>query len=492
LKCQNRRITGIPRTILRIIHCLSKAGYPNLRYCYLDEQRGNFFELDVDRLLAQFPEGGSPTADHSSGARLLPIKARCRAEVKSMIRSLPPYLQNPLRSSGRQALAVGRAALRRGIAAVHVANSLARRLVDRSRRAVARLGTIDRLLGPKDLIVSLGAGWTMPKNNETIWRLRNECGFRLATLIYDLIPILFPQFFGPGFPDYYDHWIADMIWSSDLLLTISNNSRQDIEAYCQSRNMPCPPIDVLRLGEDFVANPLVSARPRDVRFHADKPFVLNVGTVEVRKNHLALYQAWRRLSQELGPNTPQLVIVGGAGWLSGDVLTQMATDPLTKRSIIVLNNINDHELGWLYEHCLFTVFPAHYEGWGLPIAESLNRGKYCIASSTSSMPEIGGDLVGMHRPDDVPTLHRLIRQALEPEFLVAREQEIRAKFQPTTWMQCTAQLASRIRERFHLTDFVATVRESSDEGPANLPVPDAAAHSRGTEASRSDSRRLSA
>jgi hypothetical protein len=56
-------------------------------------------------------------------------------------------------------------------------------------------------------------------------------------------------------------------------------------------------------------------------------------------------------------------------------------------------NVGDEELAWLYENCLFTVFPSEAEGWGLPISEALDRGKYCLASDNTSLKEAGEGLV---------------------------------------------------------------------------------------------------
>ena len=76
--------------------------------------------------------------------------------------------------------------------------------------------------------------------------------------------------------------------------------------------------------------------------------------------------------------------------------------------IAVAETPSDAELAFLYRNCRFTVFPSLYEGWGLPIGESLWFGKLCIASKTSSMPEVGGDLVDYVDPKDADSLQQAI------------------------------------------------------------------------------------
>ena len=70
--------------------------------------------------------------------------------------------------------------------------------------------------------------------------------------------------------------------------------------------------------------------------------------------------------------------------------------------------LTDADLKVLYEGCLFTLFPSFYEGWGLPVTESLAFGKPCIASNRSSIPEAGGKLARYIDPNNL-TNHALFK-----------------------------------------------------------------------------------
>jgi len=72
------------------------------------------------------------------------------------------------------------------------------------------------------------------------------------------------------------------------------------------------------------------------------------------------------------------------GWGVGELISDLTLDPASKVDLNV-ERVNDDELAFLYQRCLFTIYPSLYEGWGLPVAESLRTGKFCIASSTSSV-----------------------------------------------------------------------------------------------------------
>jgi glycosyltransferase involved in cell wall biosynthesis len=123
--------------------------------------------------------------------------------------------------------------------------------------------------------------------------------------------------------------------------------------------------------------------------------------------------------------------------------------------------VSDAELRWLYQNCRFTVYPSHYEGWGLPVAESLAHGKFCLASSASSLPEIAPGLLDLEDPIDLPAwVGRLERTLLEPGYLAERER--------------------RIGQGFHITPWVTTALQAIDALERNLDVSfqKAAAHGR--------------
>jgi glycosyltransferase involved in cell wall biosynthesis len=116
--------------------------------------------------------------------------------------------------------------------------------------------------------------------------------------------------------------------------------------------------------------------------------------------------------------------------------------------LILLATPTDAELLWLYQHCLFTLFPSAYEGWGLPVAEALAHGKYCICSRAASLPEIADDLIDYHDPFDLVGCQALVERALfEPGFLSSRQERVRAGFRVTTWEQCAEQMRSALERR---------------------------------------------
>ena len=110
-------------------------------------------------------------------------------------------------------------------------------------------------------------------------------------------------------------------------------------------------IKVIKLGMSFVDE-------YDEEFYKKKyskyeKFVLSVGTIEIRKNHILLLNAYRNLVKKNIKNLPQLIIVGSQGWNCGGINYQLKSDPLIKEIVTLEEAINDYELDWLYKNCSF-------------------------------------------------------------------------------------------------------------------------------------------
>jgi hypothetical protein len=97
----------------------------------------------------------------------------------------------------------------------------------------------------------------------------------------------------------------------------------------------------------------------------------------------------------------------------------------------------------LYRHCLFTVFPSIYEGWGLPVSESLTHGKFCLASSAASIPEAGGEFCEYLDPWNVPLwTQRLAFYFAHQSAVQEKEKIILQNYKPHTWLEAASSIVS--------------------------------------------------
>jgi len=142
-------------------------------------------------------------------------------------------------------------------------------------------------------------------------------------------------------------------------------------------------------------------------------FWLNVGTLEPRKNHRRLLQAYARLKSHLGQTYP-LVLAGGRGWLMDDL--EKSLDSLDLRqNVIMLGYVDDATLQWLYQNCFALVYPSLFEGFGLPVLEAMSLGAAVITSNVSAIPEIVGSAGVMIDPTAEEGIFRAMLQLIEQE-----------------------------------------------------------------------------
>ena len=139
------------------------------------------------------------------------------------------------------------------------------------------------------------------------------------------------------------------------------------------------------------------------RRHPGRPLVLSVGSLEPRKNHLALLYAAERLWRD--HLHFELLLIAGSGW--GDELPdRIAHLQAQGRPLSVRTDVSDAELAAAYRQARFSVFASLHEGYGLPVAESLAYGTPVITTnygSTGDIAAAGGAILIDPRDDDALT-----------------------------------------------------------------------------------------
>ncbi len=239
-----------------------------------------------------------------------------------------------------------------------------------------------------DRIVVPGCGWSASKRVQRLLHIQRTHGSKLYWTMYDLIPLTRPWMTPDHQHQQFGRWLDCAFEVPDTtFICISGYTKSELLRYAANFGHAIRAVTV-PLAHEFPATHDSSLRSR-YNFLRNAPFVLSVGTLEVRKNHVALVDIWNRLYEDLGDRTPYLVLAGKSGW-SREALNQrlMETDGCHGKIIHIIDAI-DEELTWLYSNCRFTVFPSLFEGWGLPVGESLWFGKPCICFDNSSLPEVG-------------------------------------------------------------------------------------------------------
>lgn len=284
-------------------------------------------------------------------------------------------------------------------------------------------------------ILLLGKPWDNLNIQKNIIKLKKEKNIRVYQVVYDQIITLYPHLHHPSLFVPYTKSMINTCLTADHLFAISESTKEDTKKFCNELNIKCPPISVIRLGD----NPVEQEAPTHQKYKSNQKYILSVGTFEIRKNYNLLYLAYK-LAKERGIDLPDLIIVGEKGWLSNDIYDVISHDNEVNTKITIKHGIPDNELVSLYRGCQFTVYPSMYEGWGLPIAESLNYGKVCLSSHTSSMKEIAGDLNEYFSPYNPEQCLNLILKYCDLDNLRNAENAIKASYQRTSWKSTYEQI----------------------------------------------------
>lgn len=285
-----------------------------------------------------------------------------------------------------------------------------------------------------DVVVCLGEQWLFPGTLPALELLKVEEKVRVVSLVHDLVPFFMPELYWPGFPESYRKCITELVGSSDVVLVYSENTRRDLYKWIPEADDR--PVFRLHLGAELSGGG--AERPEQF---PDGSYVLCVGTIQPRKNHALLLMAWRQLLLRRPDDCPRLVLVGKKGWNSDDLMYFFTNNPFLSERVTIVEQPTDAGLQWLYQHAWLTIYPSLYEGWGLPIVESLAVGKLCLSSDSSSMPEAGGDLAEYFSPYDPKAVSSLVEKYLDdPSALVSAEARIRARFVPPSWRKFALEL----------------------------------------------------
>jgi len=307
----------------------------------------------------------------------------------------------------------------------------------RDEASLERYPLLSRVARRGDVLLVLGSPWDQSDYASQIARLRARRGVRLAVMMHDLIPLLHPEWCDRGIINAFSGWTGSVLPLADHVFANSRSTARDVEGWADREGVRIArPVRVLPMGTGFSAPPEdAQGLTERVREATERPYVLFVSTVEARKNHLLAFRAWRELLRELPPErVPRLVFAGRVGWLVSDLMQQLENADWLEGHVELVRDPTDAELAALYRGCRFTLFPSLYEGWGLPVSESLSFGKVCVASGKTSVPEAGGEYCLYHDPNSVTEAVALLRRVIEqPELIAEREAALRRDFRPTPW-----------------------------------------------------------
>ena len=229
--------------------------------------------------------------------------------------------------------------------------------------------------------------------------------------IHDLIFLRFPHLY-PFFDRLiYRFKVGYACRNADKIIAISECTKRDIIAFY---HIPPSKIEVIYQGYNAVFQHKISEQEKNnilKKYQLQSGFILNVGTIEARKNLLLIVKALREL-----PQSVHLVAIGKSTSYQKKIEKYARENGLTDR-IHLLHNITFEELPTFYQSSSVFVYPSYYEGFGIPILEAISSGVPVVAATGSCLEEAGGNGAIYVNPDDEKMLSEAIMSILNNENL---------------------------------------------------------------------------
>lgn len=288
-------------------------------------------------------------------------------------------------------------------------------------------------------------------DRDELYRNLDAAGVHVAVLVYDLLPLEHPEWFEQSLVEVFGTTLRAQASHADLVLAISRASARSFSTWATGQGLTPPAPVVVGLGADAVREPRrdtsSASLPAGVR---GGEYVLVVGTVEPRKNHAVLLDAFERLA--VHDPRAQLVVVGRAGWENDEVVRRLEHHPLAGTSLWWFRDADDELLGRLYDHARVVAVPSATEGFGLPVVEAFGHGVPVVASDGGALPEAGGDLAEYVGATDVEGWVAALGRHLHDDDHARARRDALAGYRAPSWNDTARQVAAALCDRFSPTD----------------------------------------
>lgn len=247
----------------------------------------------------------------------------------------------------------------------------------------------------------------------------------------------------PSHQRYMTHFFPRYARRATRIATVSEYSKQDI---INTYNIDSKKIDVVYDGANDRYRPHTEQEKVAIRarFTDGKPYIIFISTILKRKNLASLLLAFDRV-KDMDTRGLKLIVVGNRVWWQ-DELETAYNGMRHWQDVIMPGHVEPSELAALLSASEALVYPSFFEGFGIPILEAMYAETAVIASSTTSMPEVGGDAVRYIDPTDVDDIAHAIREISNPELRSTLIEKGRIQRQKFSWDRTTELLWKSITQ----------------------------------------------
>ncbi|MGV3510169.1 MAG: glycosyltransferase family 4 protein [Sphingobacteriaceae bacterium] len=236
--------------------------------------------------------------------------------------------------------------------------------------------------------------------------------------IHDLIFLRFPEFYHPIDRFIYNYKSKYACNNASRIIAVSEQTKNDIIKYY---GISADKIDVVYQGCNSIFKTKASTEKKEqvrLKYSLPQQYLLQVGTVEERKNLLLTVKALKAVPKEI-----KLVVIGRQTDYAKEVKEYISQNQLHNR-VIFLKNVSLDDLPAIYQQAEIFIYPSEFEGFGIPIIEALHSGIPVIAATGSCLEEAGGPgSCYIHPKDDIQlswTINSILNNPQKREEMIAR------------------------------------------------------------------------
>lgn len=264
---------------------------------------------------------------------------------------------------------------------------------------------------PGDQLVLLDSSWHA-QHFAQIEGLKHR-GVGIIAVVYDLIPVVRPEFFEERLRGIFNTWFDWVIHQADGYMSISRSVRDQVSEELVKRLGSQVAAErwqgYFHLGSELDLRQADTAPASELvtLFQPPRQVFLAVSTIEPRKNHAYLLDAfdlaWAAGSQAC------LCIVGRVGWKCDALLKRIREHAEYGQRLFMFNDMDDNGLEYAYANAAALVFSSHAEGFGLPLVEAMQRGLPAMGSDLPVFREIGGECMAYFDLSQPQSLAELVQ-----------------------------------------------------------------------------------
>jgi len=300
--------------------------------------------------------------------------------------------------------------------------------------------TIDQI-EPSSFWLDVDGVWVSLIPRHILYPQLAKRNVQIGVYVHDVLAVTHPQFCSAENQVRFPAYLAAVYEYADFIFTQTRFTREQIQQLARETGADreiqyrlAPP------GSNFSLGTAGREQVRDdVREIAKRgKILLTVSTLEIRKNHKVLLDAFDNGLCEMGY---QMVFVGKTGWKVDGLMERLSAHPENGKSLFHLQGLDDSALRYLYQNASFVLFPSYIEGYGLATVEAMQYGVPTILSDVPVMREVGGAYCDYFDPDDPEQLIDVIHRYEAEPALYAEKREALKNYRVPTWDACAEAIA---------------------------------------------------